>query len=78
VLAKVSEKEAGEPPSSLRGVSEHLFNSLSALTPEDVKNQARSISMLPPGAPALDREAALDILELLAEALAELRRLKTP
>ena len=40
---------------------------------ELVENERRSIAMLPPGAPALNRDDALDLLEQLAEAL---RRLK--
>jgi hypothetical protein len=42
--------------------------------PEFVENRRRSIAMLPPGAPALNREEALELLTQLAEALRELRR----
>jgi hypothetical protein len=43
--------------------------------PEFLENRLRSIAMLPPGAPALNRDEALELLEQLAEALNELRRL---
>jgi hypothetical protein len=42
--------------------------------PELVENQRRSIAMLPVGAPALNRDEALEVLSQLAEALRELRR----
>jgi hypothetical protein len=42
--------------------------------PELVENRRRSIAMLPPGAPALNRDEALELLRHLAEALRELRR----
>jgi hypothetical protein len=42
--------------------------------PELVENQRRSIAMLPPGAPALNREEALEVLRQLGDALRELRR----
>jgi hypothetical protein len=42
-------------------------------TPELVENRRRSIAMLPVGAPALNREAALEVLEQLEEALRRLR-----
>jgi len=42
--------------------------------PELVENQRRSIAMLAPGAPALDREEARDVLRQLVEALRRLRR----
>jgi hypothetical protein len=41
---------------------------------EFVENRRRSIAMLPPGAPALNREEALELVRQLAEALRELRR----
>jgi hypothetical protein len=44
--------------------------------PEFVENQRRSIAMLAPGVPALNREEALELLEQLAEALRRLRWLK--
>jgi len=43
-------------------------------TPELVENRRRSIAMLPAGAPALNRDEALEILRQLGEALRELRR----
>jgi len=43
--------------------------------PELVENQRRSIAMLPSGAPALNRDEALEVLRQLGEALRELRRL---
>jgi hypothetical protein len=41
--------------------------------PELVENRRRSIAMLPVGAPALNRDEALELLSQLAEALRELR-----
>ncbi len=38
------------------------------------ENQRRSIAMLPVGAPALNRDEALEVLEQLVKALRELRR----
>jgi hypothetical protein len=40
---------------------------------ELVENRRRSIAMLPPGAPALNRDEALELLEQLAGARLELR-----
>jgi hypothetical protein len=45
--------------------------------PELVENRRRSIAMLPPGAPALNRDEALEVLEQLKTALIELRKLRT-
>lgn len=39
-------------------------------SPEAVERERRSVAMLPPGAPAFDRDEALTILEALAAALA--------
>ena len=44
-------------------------------TPELVENRRRSIAMLPVGAPALNRDEALEVLRQLIDALAELRGL---
>jgi hypothetical protein len=41
--------------------------------PELVENRLRCVAMLPPGAPALNRDEALELLEQLAEALRRLR-----
>jgi hypothetical protein len=41
---------------------------------ELVENRRRSIAMLPVGAPALNRDEALELLGQLAEALRALRR----
>jgi hypothetical protein len=38
-----------------------------------VENRRRSIAMLPPGAPALNRDEALELLAQLAEVLRRLR-----
>jgi hypothetical protein len=43
--------------------------------PELVENRRRSIAMPPPGAPALSRDEALEVLEQLRDALREIRRL---
>jgi hypothetical protein len=43
-------------------------------TPERVENRRRSIAMLPVGAPALNRDEALELLKQLKAALLELRR----
>jgi hypothetical protein len=45
--------------------------------PELVENRRRSVAMLPPGAPALDRNEALELLEQLKAALLELRNLRS-
>jgi hypothetical protein len=44
--------------------------------PELVENRRRSIAMLPVGAPALDRDEALEVLRQLGEALPQLRALE--
>jgi hypothetical protein len=44
--------------------------------PELVENRRRSIAMLPPGAPALNRDEALELLEQLEAALLALRKLR--
>jgi hypothetical protein len=44
--------------------------------PELIENRRRSIAMLPPGAPALNRDEALEVLTQLAEALREMRDLR--
>ena len=46
--------------------------------PERVENRRRSVAMLPPGAPALNRDEALELLEQLKAALLELRRIRVP
>ena len=43
--------------------------------PELVENRP-SVAMLPPGAPALNRDEALEVLRQLAEALREVRDLR--
>jgi hypothetical protein len=45
-------------------------------TPELVENRRRSVAMLPVGAPALNRDEALELLGQLEAALSELRRLR--
>jgi hypothetical protein len=44
--------------------------------PELVENRRRSIAMLAPGAPALNRDEALRVLEQLERALREVRDLR--
>jgi len=44
--------------------------------PELIENRRRSIAMLPPGAPALNRDEALELLDQLKAALHEVRRLR--
>jgi hypothetical protein len=44
--------------------------------PELVENRQRSIAMLPTGAPALNRDEALEVLRQLADALREIRDLR--
>jgi hypothetical protein len=46
-------------------------------TPELVENRRRSVAMLPPGVPALNRDEALELLGQLEAALVELRKLRT-
>ena len=46
--------------------------------PELVENRRRSVAMLPPGAAALNRDEALDLLDQLVEALRRLRALEHP
>jgi hypothetical protein len=61
--------------------SEHTFGYGSGVAelpiPELVENQRRSVAMLPVGAPALNREEALELLTQLEAALRELRRVRT-
>jgi hypothetical protein len=45
--------------------------------PELVENRRRSIATLPTGAPALNRDEALELLEQLKAALLALRKLRT-
>ena len=53
----------------------HIVMAVAELpTPELVENQRRSIAMLPSGAPALDRDEALELLGQLEAALVELRK----
>ena len=44
--------------------------------PELVENRRRSIAMLPAGAPALNRDDALELLDQLKAALREVRDLR--
>jgi hypothetical protein len=44
--------------------------------PELVENQRRSIAMLPVGAPALNRDEALEVLRQLGDDLRRLRELE--
>jgi hypothetical protein len=44
--------------------------------PELVENRRRSVAMLAPGAPALNRDEALEVLRQLVEALEEVRELR--
>jgi hypothetical protein len=44
--------------------------------PELVENRRRSIAMLPVGAPGLNRDEALELLDQLKAALDEVRRLR--
>jgi hypothetical protein len=44
--------------------------------PELVENRRRSIAMLPPGSPALNRDEAIELLEQLRDALREVRDLR--
>jgi hypothetical protein len=46
--------------------------------PELLENRLRSIAMLPPGAPALNRDEAIELLDQLKAALVELRKLRAP
>jgi hypothetical protein len=56
---------------------EHTFAYAVGVTelpiPELIENRRRSIAMLPAGAPALNRDEALELLEQLVEALRRLR-----
>jgi hypothetical protein len=60
--------------------TEHLFVYAAVLAdlpiPELVENRRRSIAMLPVGAPALNRDEALELLRQLVEALREVRELR--
>ena len=49
-----------------------MYDDLS--TPERVVNVVRSIAMLPPRAPALNREEAIHVLEALVAALLETKK----
>ncbi len=67
-------------PSHARGAFEQVFDRLTAVADlpilELVENRRRSIAMLPPGAPALNRDEALELLEQLAEAPRQARDLR--
>jgi hypothetical protein len=52
-----------------------MLRSMADLT-ELVENRRRSIAMLAPGAPALNRDEALEVLRQLVEALREIRDLR--
>jgi hypothetical protein len=58
--------------------AEHLFacgpDVADPPIPELVENRRRSIAMLPVGAPALNRDEALEVLDQLVQALREPRR----
>jgi hypothetical protein len=60
--------------------TEHLFAYTAAVAdlpiPELVENRRRSVAMLPPGAPALNRDEALEVLRQLVEALHRLQKLE--
>jgi hypothetical protein len=60
--------------------TEHLFGYTPAVPelpiPELVENRRRSIAMLPTGAPALNRDEALELLQQLVDALSEIRDLR--
>jgi hypothetical protein len=45
-------------------------------SPESIEYQRRSLAMLTVGQPALNREQALKLVEQLADAVDELRRLR--
>ena len=47
---------------------------IAADLPELVENRRRSIAMLPVGAPALNRDEALEVLGQLGDVLRQLRR----
>jgi hypothetical protein len=59
--------------------TEYLFAYASTVAdlpiPELVENRRRSIAMLPTGAPALNRDEALEVLRQRGDALREIRRL---
>jgi hypothetical protein len=59
---------------------EHLFVYDPLVTdlpsPELVENRRRSMAMLAPGAPALNRDEALEVLGQLVEALRRLRAIE--
>ena len=60
--------------------TEHLFAYAAAVAdlpiPELLENRRRSIAMLPTGAPALNRDEAIELLRQLEQALLELRDLR--
>jgi hypothetical protein len=62
--------------------NEHLFATLRLVVElppvERVEQYRRSVAMLPPGAPALNRERALQLYADLIAALLEVRRLRKP
>jgi hypothetical protein len=65
---------------STRRVGERMFVYAPGVAdlpiPELVENRRRSIAMLPVGAPALNRDEALELLGQLVETLRELRELR--
>jgi hypothetical protein len=86
-----SEAEAGDqvervsrfprrPPTDRRGGRTYVWGYGEPVAdlpiPELIENRRRSIAMLAPGAPALNRDEALEVLAQLRDALHELRGLR--
>jgi hypothetical protein len=70
--AEVRKLHAGQANTS------HIVRAVPELPiPELIENRRRSIAMLPSGAPALNRDEALELLEQLEAALLALRKLRT-
>jgi hypothetical protein len=72
-------KDVGVSKTLVGGV-EHAFGMGEPVAelpiPELVENRRRSIAMLPPEAPALNRDEALEVLRQLGDALREVRELR--
>jgi hypothetical protein len=74
ICAPISSARSGSRASCEPNTCSHSVKAVADLPiPELVENRRRSIAMLPAGAPALNRDEALEVLRQLGDALRELR-----
>jgi hypothetical protein len=75
---KVTHAEVRKLHAGQANTCSHIVRAVPELPiPELIENRRRSIAMLPSGAPALNRDEALELLEQLEAALLALRKLRT-